>query len=47
MTALQQSGIYSIANSVNGKCYIGSAANLGRRMRYHRGVKNHTPERAA
>ena len=30
------SGIYAIHNSVNGKCYVGSAVNLDRRWTLHR-----------
>ena len=29
-------GIYKIENQVNGKCYVGSAVMLDRRMRKHK-----------
>lgn len=38
------SGIYQIINTVNGKRYIGSAVNLGKRWINHRvGLKNNCP----
>ena len=33
---LPKSGIYAIENTVNGKIYVGSAVNLGRRFKDHR-----------
>ena len=33
---IQQSGIYEILNTVNGKRYIGSAVNLAKRWKEHR-----------
>lgn len=33
---LASSGIYKIANLANGKIYVGSAVQIGRRWRYHR-----------
>ena len=32
---LSVSGIYAFFNNVNGKCYVGSAVNLGLRFRHH------------
>lgn len=33
---LNRSGVYVITNTVNGKQYVGSAVNLGKRLSYHR-----------
>lgn len=34
---LRRSGIYAIRNLVTGKCYIGSAVDIGKRWREHKG----------
>ena len=33
---MNAAGIYAITNTTNGKAYVGSAVNLGRRLKYHR-----------
>ena len=35
-TTLSKSGIYCIRNALTGRCYVGSAVELGRRWRLHR-----------